>query len=279
MTRPHPILVAVAAMILLVLGHPPAAAAPAAEEWPKWQAHDDAAAAAIDHTGWDAFLKRHLTLGSDGIARVRYGDVTPGERAALKADLARLAALPIDRYSRHEQLAYWIDLYNALTVDVVLDHYPVDSIRQIAISPGLFSAGPWGKKLVTIEGETLSLNDIEHRILRPIWRDPRIHYALNCASLGCPNLQAEAFTADNAERLLERAAHDYVNHSRGATIADGKLMVSSIYVWYQADFGDSDRGVIAHLRHYAEPALAAALGRVQRIAGDRYDWALNDARE
>jgi hypothetical protein len=161
----------------------------------------------------------------------------------------------------------------------VLEHYPVDSIRKIAISPGLFSAGPWGKKLVTVEGKALSLDDIEHRILRPIWRDPRIHYAVNCAALGCPNLQPEAFTADNEEALLERAAHDYVNHPRGATVADGKLTVSSIYVWYQADFGGTDRGVIAHLQHYAAPALAAALAPIERIGADRYDWSLNDARE
>jgi hypothetical protein len=270
----------VGALLMLLAGrHGPAEAAPAAEPWPKWETHDDGATAQIDHAAWTYFLQRHVRLGADGIARVDYGAVTSAERAALQTDLARLATLPIDRYSRREQLAYWIDLYNALTVGVVLEHYPVDSIRKIAISPGLFSVGPWSKKLVTVAGEALSLDDIEHRILRPIWRDPRIHYAVNCAALGCPNLQPEAFTAGNAETLLERAAHDYVNHPRGATVADRTLTVSSIYVWYRADFGGTERGVIAHLRHYADPALAAALAPIDRIGADRYDWALNDARE
>jgi Protein of unknown function, DUF547 len=87
----------------------------------------------------------------------------------------------------------------------------VASIRDIAISPGLFSVGPWGGKLIEVEGEPLSLDDIEHRILRPIWRDPRLHYAVNCAALGCPNLRSSAFTAANADILLETAASDYVN--------------------------------------------------------------------
>jgi hypothetical protein len=122
----------------------------------------------------------------------------------------------------------------------------------------------------------LSLDDIEHRILRPIWRDPRLHYAVNCAALGCPNLQTAAFTAANTEALLDKAARDFVNHPRGAAIVGGKLIVSSIYVWYEADFGGADRGVIAHLKRYAGPELATALAAVDRISGNRYDWGLND---
>ncbi len=165
-------------------------AAPSAELWPRWQAHDDASTARIDHSAWDRFLRTYVRLGADGIARIPYGRVAAADREALGRDLSRLAATPISAYSRAEQFAFWVDLYNELTVKVVLDHYPVRSIRDIAISPGLFASGPWGRKLITIEGEGLSLDDIEHRILRPIWRDPRIHYAVNCAALGCPNLQA-----------------------------------------------------------------------------------------
>ena len=98
--------------------------------------------------------------------------------AALNAYVENLSRMPINDFNRAEQKAFWINLYNALTVKVVLAAYPVKSIRDIAISPGLFARGPWGKKLIEIDGETVSLNDIEHRILRPIWRDPRLHYAL-----------------------------------------------------------------------------------------------------
>jgi hypothetical protein len=124
----------------------------------------------------------------------------------------------------------------------------------------------------------VSLDDIEHRILRPIWKDPRTHYSVNCASLGCPNLPAQAFTSSNLEQLLDDGARAYVNHPRGARVENGRLTVSSIYVWFAPDFGSGDAGVIAHLKQYAEPALKKKLGSVDRIADDEYDWALNDAR-
>ena len=134
----------------------------------------------------------------------------------LNSYVAGLTAIPISRYNRSEQRAYWINLYNALTVKLVLEHYPIGSIRDIDISPGLFADGPWKRKLVEVENEVLSLNDIEHRILRPIWRDPLIHYAVNCASVGCPNLLTMAFTAANTDDLLNAAALDYINSPRGA---------------------------------------------------------------
>jgi hypothetical protein len=265
--------------ILALVWSGPAGAAPEAELWPKWQAHDDASTASIDYAAWNRFLQTYVRIGPDGIARIPYARVAAADRAALRIDLARLSSLPISAYSRREQFAFWVNLYNELTVKLVLDGYPVSSIKDIDISPGLFSSGPWAKKLIVIEGEVLGLDDIEHRILRPIWRDPRIHYAVNCAALGCPNLQPTAFTAADTEALLDKAARDYVNHSRGATTAGGKLIVSSIYVWYAADFGGTERGAIEHLKHYARPPLAAALAGIDHISGDRYDWALNDLRQ
>jgi hypothetical protein len=263
---------------LLLLLAAPAAAAPNAEPWPRWEAHDPAATAEIDHRAWHDFLQAHVVAGTDGINRIPYGRIPRKDKEALDAYVARLAATPISRFARPEQAAYWINLYNALTVKVVLDHYPVASIRDIRISPGLFSVGPWGKKLVAVEGESLSLDDIEHRVLRPVWRDARLHYAVNCASLGCPNLAREAYTRANLEALLEAGARAYVNHPRGARHDAGRLTASSIYVWFQEDFGGSDAGVIAHLRRYAAPPLAAVLADATRISGHGYDWALNDAR-
>ena len=130
---------------------------------------------------------------------------------------------------------------------------------------------------MTVEGERLSLDDIEHGILRPIWHDPRIHYALNCASISCPKLQPIAFTANNEERLLDEAARAYVNDPRGVRITNGRLTVSSIYVWYRDDFGSSDSAVIDHLRRYASPQLAAELARFRKPDEDAYDWRLIDA--
>ncbi len=253
-----------------------AAAAPEADLWPRWQAHTPGATREPDHAPWAAFLNRYLRNGKDGINRLAYAAVTRADRDALRRYLDALAAATPADMARAAQFAYWGNLYNALTVDTVLAHYPVESIRDIDISPGWFADGPWGKKLITVDGADLSLDDIEHRILRPIWRDPRVHYAVNCAALGCPNLRPQPFTAARLDAMLDAGARAYVNHPRGARVNDGKLRVSSIYVWFRADFGGDDAGVIAHLKRYAEPDLRRALSGVRRIASHDYDWALND---
>jgi hypothetical protein len=252
--------------------------APGKKLWPRWTAHDSQSRDRIDHAPFDTILRTYLADDRTGVSRFAYARVTLSDRAALRAYLAALAATPISRFNRDEQLAYWINLYNALTLAVVLDHYPVQSIRDINISPSLFASGPWDKKLITVEGDSLTLNDIEHRIfLRPIWNDRRIHYAVNCASIGCPNLQNRAFTSATVAGVLDEAARTYFNHPRGAQLEADKLIASKIYDWFQEDFGGSEGGVIAHLRRYAEPKFAAALTRVSEIDRYEYDWKLNDA--
>jgi hypothetical protein len=253
-----------------------ASAAPKAALWERWTAHDAASAAEIDHGPWNRLLAAYRNADASGIALFDYSAVTEADDAVLGRYLAGLSAVAISRYSRPEQLAFWFNLYNAITVEVVLEHYPVVTIRDIDAAYRI--GGPWRKKRITIEGERLSLDDIEHRIVRPIWRDPRVHYAFNCAAMGCPNLPPAAFTAANTEALLEAAARDYVNHPRGVTVEDGQLRVSKIYKWYRADFGGDDAGVIAHLRRYAAPGLRDQLDGISRIARTSYNWRLNDAR-
>ncbi len=250
--------------------------APSADLWPVWQAQDAGSTRRVDHAAWDRLLSDYRTKGSDGIARVAYRKISDADRAALNGYVTGLSGIPVSRLKRAEQLAYWINLYNALTVKLILDHGIPGSIRDIDISPGFLADGPWGKKLATVERRELSLNDIEHRILRPIFKDPRIHYAVNCASLGCPDLPGEAFTADNTEGLLEAAARDYVNHPRGARLVEGLLHVSSIYVWFAGDFG-GEEGVLKHLARYARPELARRIEKLTATAGHSYDWHLNDA--
>jgi hypothetical protein len=262
------------AIVLMVMSA--VLAAPKADLWPRWRKHDPANTQKIDHSAWDRFLKRYLVASHpSGINRVRYGAVAPDDRAALKSYLRKLQSTPISNYNRSEQKAYWINLYNALTVEVILSRYPVASIMDINISPGLFARGPWGAKLLSVEGEKLSLDDIEHRILRPIWKDNRVHYAVNCASLSCPNLQPVAYTSDNLDLLLEQGARDYVNHPRGVAIKDGKLRVSSIYVWFQEDFGGSAEGLMEHWLKYANSTLAEILKNYSGGLEHHYDWRLN----
>ncbi len=271
------ILVALSTMVTAA-GLSAASAAPRADLWPRWQAHDPASTETIDHGDWTRLLQAYGVESEDGIVRIDYGRFSDADKQMLKSYIEHLASTAVSSLNRDEQMAFWINLYNALTVDLVLDHYPVGSILKINISPGFFSVGPWGKKLAMVGGEELSLDDIEHRILRPIWRDPRIHYAVNCASLGCPNLALEAYTAENVERLLETNAVAHVNHPRGARFENGELIVSSIYRWFVADFGGGNAGVLKHLRQYARGELAENITRNNFIGGDEYDWSFNDLK-
>lgn len=256
----------------------PARAAPDADLWERWLPYDAANAARIEHGEWDAFVQRYRVIGVDGVARMAYRAVTFGDRDRLQRYIDTLAALPIRQYRREAQLAYWLNLYNALTVRLVLDFYPVDSIRDIDISPGFFTSGPWGFPIVEVEDAEVTLDDIEHRILRPIWRDPLIHYGVNCAAIGCPNIPSTAFTAENAPLLLVEGAAIYVNDPRGAHIdEDGDFVVSELYDWYEEDFGDSEEAVLAHLAQYAGEHLRAMLTGRDEIDDYAYDWRLNDA--
>ena len=274
---PHGLLWRLFASALMIVAANTAIAAPKADLWPRWTANDPNSRSVIDHSPWQQFLTTYLVAEEDGVNRLHYGRVSATDRRKLKAYIAQLEAVPISKYRRAEQLAYWVNLYNALTVEVILRHYPTASILDIKISPGWFSIGPWGKKLVTVEGHELALDDIEHRILRPIWRDPRIHYVVNCASTGCPNLRREAYTSATMEQKMTAAARDYINSVRGASFDGRMLFVSSIYKWFSEDFGDTDASVIKHLGEYAEPALAKKLARTRNIEGHVYDWSLNEA--
>ncbi|SEA70398.1 Protein of unknown function, DUF547 [Desulfuromusa kysingii] len=252
-------------------------AAPKAELWQRWQTNDPQSRTHIDHAVWANFLDQYLVVGTaESTNLVRYAEVKPDDKSALTQYIASLTALPISRLNRAEQKALWVNLYNSLTVLTILEHYPIKSIRKI--SSGWFSSGPWDLKLIKVEGIELSLNDIEHRILRPIWQDNRVHYAVNCASLGCPNLQAEPFTAANMERLLDKAAQDYINSLRGVNFTEETLQLSSIYDWFLVDFGGSKEALFSHLEQFATPVLASKLKTYRGTISYQYNWDLNEQR-
>ena len=250
-------------------------ATPKSDLWDRWTAHQPGSTLVPDHQAWSDFLGRYLvTSALDGINRVDYAGVTAEDRDRLKQYLLRLQEIPVSRLSRVQQLPYWINLYNAFTVHLVLEHYPLDSIVDIRF--GFFDFGPWDEKLLRIEGEEVSLNDIEHRILRPIWKDPRLHYALNCASLGCPNLQPKAFNSENVESLLSSGARGYINDSRGMRFEDeDKLVLSKIYDWYGVDFGDDEKKLLQHPMRYANRSTKTRLKSFDGDIDYEYDWDLN----
>lgn len=260
--------------LLCVLFAHTAHAAPSAELWDYWQHSGERTG--IDHAAWQEFLDTYVIKQAVGPNLVRYADVTAADKQRLRNYINDLSKQAIRTYTKDEQFAYWTNLYNAQTVLLVLEHYPIESITRI--KPSLFSFGPWNKKLLTIESQSLSLNDIEHRILRPIWQDERIHYVVNCASFSCPSLPTKAVPAINRNAFLDKAAKDYINDIRAVGLTDNTLTLSSIYDWYVVDFG-SVRDLTQHLAHYHDTLDAKTISTYINNADYQYDWQLNEAQE
>lgn len=246
-------------------------------EFPAFAASDNQSTLRIDNTNWNAFLGRYVVTNPDGVNRVRYGDVTADDRRLLDDYIVLLESTDPTALASDEQLSYWINLYNAVTIAVVLDHFPLDSIRKIKSGPFDFD-GPWDDKRVTLAGEALSLNDIEHGIIRAVFAEPRIHYAVNCASIGCPNLRLEAFDGLSLDDALSAQARAYINHPRGVSVDEkGRVTASKIYAWFSEDFGDNEAAILDHIRRFAGPELADRLDGASDIRRYKYDWALNGA--
>ena len=262
-------------LFLFVLTAPSAYAESRPEAWSFWSVSDETAETTIDHSAWGEFLERYVQAHEGGMNFVAYANVDSSDRNSLQAYLERLTDQDPRQLRKAEQLAYWINLYNALTIEVVLRNPDKSSIRKMG--EGFFSSGPWGDKLIEIAGESLSLDDIEHRILRPIWRDHRIHFAVNCASISCPNIALVPYTADNVEEMFSAAEKSYINHPRGVSFDDrGRLNLSKIFSWYRVDFANDE----AELLRYLSTHHAAAGGRLREHTGPvryNYDWNLNTA--
>ena len=236
----------------------------------------------VDHSAFDSFLSTyhvaptHAAAPHYGAALLRYSDVTESDKNALVSYINRLQDVQVTSLNKNEQLAFWINLYNAQTTRVILENYPVDSIRSIK-SSFLDIKGPWNDKTLMVEGETLSLDNIENRIVRPLFSDPRIHYALNCAAIGCPNLRAEAYKSTGLDAVLDAQARAYINNPRAIQIEDGRVTASRIFLWYKGDYGGSESAVLDHIRQYARPELRQSLDGVTKIDAYEYNWDLIDA--
>ena len=229
--------------------------------------------ATFDHSAFDAILKAHVKPDGEGYNRVDYASLA-ADADALDAYVAALEAATPSQLSADEAHAFWINLYNAKTLDVVLEAYPVKSIRRINLGGALFKPGPWSKEILEVEGVELTLDDVEHRIVRALFQDPMSHYALNCASYSCPNLATSAYTAENLEALMEEGGRLYVNHPRGVDIRRDRIVASKIYDWYAEDFGGEDQ-LKAHWVSLATPEKAAEI-EAATISRYTYDWDLND---
>jgi hypothetical protein len=243
--------------------------------WPQWEVHNPLSKEVISHQLWQEFLNRRVITNDEHINLVDYAHITQADLTLLKEYLTSMAQLNIDNYNRAEQLAYWINVYNALTVQTVANYYPVSSIQEINISPGLFSIGPWGANLITIKQTTLTLDDIYNRIIRAIWNDPRTHYTLNNASFGAPNLSLQVYQGDTLEQQLNTAASTYINSLRGVSVIEGRLIISKLYDWYEEDFGGNKQNVITHLLQFAKEPLRSQLKHINTIDSYTYNWHIN----
>lgn len=243
--------------------------------WPMWETNNPLSQKVISHQKWDNFLAKYVTTNEEGINLVDYAALKKEDLDNVQSYLNDMAKLNIDDYNRAEQLAYWINIYNALTIQTVAHYYPVTNIQEVNISPGLFSVGPWGAMLITIQKTPLSLDDINNRIIRPIWNDQRTHYALNNATIGAPNLNKKAYQGSIIEQQLNDAGLLYVNSLRGVQVIEGKLILSKLYDWYEEDFGGTKHDVIHHLRQFSKEPLRSQLKHINSIDSYTYNWHIN----
>lgn len=242
----------------------------------------------FDHgyAAWDALLKKHVRWLPDGKQSRAHYKGFAADRAALKAVLDSMSAVPrasFDGWSRPQQMAFLINAYNAFTVELILTKYPdLKSIKEL----GSLVQSPWKKKFFTLLGEERHLDWIEHEQLRPRYNEPRIHAAVNCASIGCPALRDEAFTAARLETQLEDGMRRFMGDRTRNRVQGDRAEISSIFKWFREDFEKGHGGfnqVQDVLAKYADlmsdaPAEQAALkAKSLRVSHLDYDWSLNDA--
>ncbi|PWL40549.1 DUF547 domain-containing protein [Flagellimonas aquimarina] len=214
----------------------------------------------LDHSTWNDLLKKFV----DDDGNVDY--------AGFKKDVASLEAYlkllsqnaPSATWSKNEKLAFYINLYNAATVKLIVDNYPIKSIKDIP--------NRWKKEWISINEKVTSLNDIEHKILRKM-NEPRIHFAINCASYSCPKLLNSAFTEQNLERLLSKATIDFVNDKKRNRFENGTAQLSKIFRWYKNDF-TSNTSLLEYINTYLDNPTS----KDAKVEYLDYDWSLNEAK-
>lgn len=240
----------------------------------RWATFDQASTELVDHELWQILLDDYLVTDTDsGVNLFDYAGLLDDDRQPLDDYVDVLVQQDPLKLNRLEQKAYWINLYNAATVRLILDNYPLTTITKLGDS--LTDFGPWNDFAVTVNDIELSLNDIEHRIIRPLYNDYRIHFAVNCASIGCPNLAANAFTAKNLDQQLDAASAEYLTHPRGLVLEGSILKLSTLFEWYAKDFGRNQSEVLATLGKHTSAETQQGLANFTGSPSYEYDWSLN----
>ncbi len=237
-----------------------------------WDSGDES----FDHSSYTTLLQAHVDPDAGTVDYAGLAD----NANDLNAYLASLAAVDLTTLPRDEQLALLINAYNAYTLRLILDHYPgIDSIRDIS--------APWTTERYDVGGYTLSLDQIEHNLIRPLYLDPRIHFVVNCAAVDCPHLADFAFTGADLEDQLEDRTRAILSNPKFLRVEDGRLYLPKVMDWYQADFlSDEFHGSVDRLPEYVIPyATEEVRGFITSHDGNPpatfldYDWSLNDTAQ
>jgi hypothetical protein len=241
-------------ILLITIGHPQAARA-----------------ADFDHSKFDQILKTYV----DHQGRVDYNGIAGDE--AFHEYIASLENAKADSLSRDGQLAFWINAYNAVTIDKVIKWKPKKSVRETFV-PGVWTGTKFfTSREHTVAGQRLSQDDIEHEILRKRFKDPRIHFAVICASSGCPRLPQVAYTAENVQARLEEETRMYLHSERGLQIdyVENTIMLSKLFDWFAGDFESKSGSVTNFIKPYLDEKAMAFLDRMPKMSYISYNWALN----
>lgn len=213
---------------------------------------------AFSHAAWNTLAQKYISSAG----KVNYKGFK-ADIVAFDTYLKSLADNPVQSsWSRDKKMAYWINAYNAFTIKLIVDNYPVKSITDLE------GGKPWDKKWIKLGDKIYSLNNIEHDILRPTYKDARIHFAVNCAAKSCPPVWNKAWTADNLNGQLERSAKAFINNTKYNAVSSRKVSISKIFEWYAVDFGN----IVDYLNKYANTKVAGGT----TVTYQEYNWALNE---
>lgn len=266
----------VAPVFLLIFFVLDAHAAPKAELIKFWNDNEPLSTMQVDHNPWQEILTAYVDdQHASGINRFDYSAVTASDARKLKEYLAAIQKIEPRQLNPNEAKAYWINMFNAVLVDKVVDTYQSGSRRAIRriLNGGIRSSG-WGKEVAEVVMQSISLNDIEHGILRPIWNDHRIHFALSANTVSGANIQKTAFSGNNIEELLEKARVEFFQHPRSVRVNGNRMILNSIFEWYASDFASNKRALLAYISENVSEDKRQAIRGLTKIRYD-YSWNLN----
>ena len=256
------------ALIGLIFVNVEAIAAPKAKLIEFWNDSEEQSALLMDNSKWSSILKKYVVLNHpSGVNRFNYQAVTEPDKQALNEYIEYMQQMDPRQLNKARQKAYWLNLFNAAIVQEVLEFEPEDSIREVG-------RGLWRSNRFYIAMQKTSLDNIEHGILRPIFNDPRIHFLLAAGTIGSASIPPEPFTDENLDEMLDKATRDFLNHQRGVSVNGGSIVLSSIFKWYQSDFGGNYESVKRFIIPYVSDEVARALSASGRAKYD-YEWGLN----